>query len=380
LHRQREQDRVERHLAPLIDFREEPRKRQPAVARERIDRARALRQEAVPGHDGDDGEQAGQEARPNLAPRRVVEDLDDGHARGRVGGLVDVADAETQREQEPEARDGAQDDGEDDGLGGLARRILHLFGHVRRRVVAAHAEAGLQDADDGRHGGGGPAREVLEFLEHERGRLLVVVGRKDGHHDDDEGAHVPDQHGARDAVQEVRSPDVDRGCEEGDRVCNQHCVPALDGERGKDQISLSEDEVCRDEVVGCAHGEDSCDGQSPAGLLRSRRYSHRRLGRYVIPVNMNQPATYENPRATLGGARMATHEYCPPATGYMEHISAMGYATARVSKQTTSQLYTITGGPPALTPTMKTPLSAVQLCISLSQCAMGRIGCCPRTW
>jgi len=77
---------------------------------------------------------------------------------------------------------------------------------------------------------------------------------------------------------------------------------------------------------------------------------------------------------------MATHEYCPPATGYMEHISAMGYATARVSKQTTSQLYTITGGPPALTPTMKTPLSAVQLCISLSQCAMGRIGCCPRTW
>lgn len=45
----------------------------------------------------------------------------------------------------------------------------------------------------------------------------------------------------------------------------------------------------------------------------------------------------------------------------MEHISAMGIATARVSKLTPMKLKTITGGPPEVTPTMNTPLSAVHL-------------------
>jgi hypothetical protein len=45
----------------------------------------------------------------------------------------------------------------------------------------------------------------------------------------------------------------------------------------------------------------------------------------------------------------------------MEHISAMGIATARVSKLTPMKLEIITGGPPEVTPTMNTPLSAVHL-------------------
>lgn len=78
-------------------------------------------------------------------------------------------------------------------------------------------------------------------------------------------------------------------------------------------------------------------------------------------MSMNQPVAYDSPRANRGGVSAATHEYCPPATGYMEHISAMGIATARVSKLTPMKLKTMTGGPPEVTPTMKTPLSAVHL-------------------
>lgn len=63
----------------------------------------------------------------------------------------------------------------------------------------------------------------------------------------------------------------------------------------------------------------------------------------------------------LGGAKAATQEYCPPATGYMEHISAMGIATAIVTALTAMKLNTITGGPPEVMPTMNTPHNAVQL-------------------
>lgn len=40
----------------------------------------------------------------------------------------------------------------------------------------------------------------------------------------------------------------------------------------------------------------------------------------IIPVNINHPQTYENPRAHFVGARIAAQLYCPPATGYAEHI------------------------------------------------------------
>ena len=58
---------------------------------------------------------------------------------------------------------------------------------------------------------------------------------------------------------------------------------------------------------------------------------------------------------------MATQEYWPPATGQPEHISAMANPISNVNRQTPTQPNIITGGPPACTPTMKTPLSAVQL-------------------
>lgn len=82
-------------------------------------------------------------------------------------------------------------------------------------------------------------------------------------------------------------------------------------------------------------------------------------------MSMNQPVAYDRPRANRGGVSAATHEYCPPATGYIEHISAMGIATAKVSKLTPMKLKTMTGGPPEVTPTINTPLSAVHLGILL---------------
>lgn len=78
-------------------------------------------------------------------------------------------------------------------------------------------------------------------------------------------------------------------------------------------------------------------------------------------MSINHPVTYERPRAYLVGVRAATHEYWPPATGYIEHISAMGIATANVRSETPIKLNIITGGPPELTPTMNTPLKAVHL-------------------
>ena len=58
---------------------------------------------------------------------------------------------------------------------------------------------------------------------------------------------------------------------------------------------------------------------------------------------------------------MATHEYWPPATGQRAHISAIASAINIVIKHTPIQPNIMTGGPPASTPMMKTPLSAVQL-------------------
>ena len=69
------------------------------------------------------------------------------------------------------------------------------------------------------------------------------------------------------------------------------------------------------------------------------------------PVIISQPVTQLEPLAiyhqnkprsallslitqhTFGGANTATQEYCPPATGREEHISAIEYATVRVSTQ-----------------------------------------------
>lgn len=58
---------------------------------------------------------------------------------------------------------------------------------------------------------------------------------------------------------------------------------------------------------------------------------------------------------------MATHEYWPPLTGHLAHISAMARAMNKVITQTPIQPNIITGGPPASTPIINTPLKAVQL-------------------
>jgi hypothetical protein len=79
------------------------------------------------------------------------------------------------------------------------------------------------------------------------------------------------------------------------------------------------------------------------------------------PIKMNQPQQYERGRAYFGGARIATQEYCPPATGNALQISAKEYATAMLQTLTPTQLQIITGGPPELIPTTSEPASAVQL-------------------
>ena len=76
-------------------------------------------------------------------------------------------------------------------------------------------------------------------------------------------------------------------------------------------------------------------------------------------MSINHPQTYENPLDHFCGARIAHQLYCPPATGYAEHISAMLYATARLNTQTPIQLQTMTGGPPLSAPMIKTPERAL---------------------
>lgn len=76
---------------------------------------------------------------------------------------------------------------------------------------------------------------------------------------------------------------------------------------------------------------------------------------------MNQPQQYERGRAYFGGAKIATQEYCPPATGKALQISAKEYATAMLQTLTPTQLQIMTGGPPELIPTTREPARAVQL-------------------
>jgi len=82
--------------------------------------------------------------------------------------------------------------------------------------------------------------------------------------------------------------------------------------------------------------------------------------RWIAPISINHPQRYERPLAHFGGASRATQLYCPPATGYAEHISASEYATVREKKQTATHPQIMVGGPPDSTPMMRTPLNAVQ--------------------
>lgn len=75
---------------------------------------------------------------------------------------------------------------------------------------------------------------------------------------------------------------------------------------------------------------------------------------------MNHPVIYENCLRTLFGERIYTHEYCPPATGYSEHISAIEYATHNETQLIPIHPQIMTGGPPALTPETSTPPRALQ--------------------
>ena len=70
--------------------------------------------------------------------------------------------------------------------------IPHFFGHMRRGIIAAHAECGLQKADDGSVGPTEPSL-VDEVREDKGWRLQVVIAGEDCDHNDQEGADVPDE-------------------------------------------------------------------------------------------------------------------------------------------------------------------------------------------
>jgi hypothetical protein len=89
--------------------------------------------------------------------------------------------------------------------------------------------------------------------------------------------------------------------------------------------------------------------------------SKSKIARQDRPIKINQPHQKASGLLYFGGARTATHEYCPPATGKALQISAKEYATHRLQRQTPTQLQIMTGGPPELIPTTREPARAVQL-------------------
>ena len=125
------------------------------------------------------------------------------------------------------------------------------------RIITAHAERALQQAQDGRKGSP-EAGEVLEIVEDETGGLFVGVCGEDDDDNDDEGGDVPDEDAFGDSVEEVGAVDIDGGGHEGDEVGEEDGVPALDYVRGEGEVGLAEDEVGADEVVGRSHCQNTC--------------------------------------------------------------------------------------------------------------------------
>lgn len=316
LDQQAENDAVDGDLGLLVDFGEEAAEGEAVVSRESPQGTTTLSHQAVGADENDDGDQRSQGGGAFDATGAVVEDLDERDTGGGVGGGFEIADAEEGGDQEDEAGDGAEPDGHDDGLGRFFGRVDHLFGHVRGGVVAAHAEQGVQQAQHDGHASRRKTRVVLEVLEDEAGGLFVVVAGEDGNDDDEEADDVPDDGEGGDGVQVARQEDVDARGEDGHQVGDQDALPSLDFVVWVIEVGHAEEEVGSDldSRVSfrccCWRGEKGQGG-------RVRRVLTKLLTAPIatIPVHINQPVTQAAPRAYLGGARMATQLYCPPAVG-----------------------------------------------------------------
>ena len=67
----------------------------------------------------------------------------------RFSDIPSAIDIPVQGDQEDEASHRAKIDRHDDCSCSLFPGIVDLFDHMRRGIIAAHAECGLQKADDG---------------------------------------------------------------------------------------------------------------------------------------------------------------------------------------------------------------------------------------
>ncbi|KAL8941714.1 MAG: hypothetical protein Q9216_002087 [Gyalolechia sp. 2 TL-2023] len=315
---------------------------------------RPFGQQRVRAEQNDHNDQGRQEASSDSRPGGVIEDLDQRDTSRRFRGFGDVADTEAYRDEEYETSHRSNVYGHDDCFRCLTRRLQHFFGHMRGRIVATHAKGALQETQYSGKSRAEP-REVLKILKDEARRLSMVIAGQDRAYHNYECDHVPNQYTARDFIEEVRPKDVDGGATTSNQVGDKNSMPTLYLVAWKREVSLTQDEVGTDEVVGRSHCKNTCSCQSlPSTCIMTGR-------RESSPVIMNHPVTQLIPLAILGGANIATQEYCPPFVGKALQISANEYATARVKTQIPIQEYIMTGGPPDCTPMIKTLPSAVQL-------------------
>ncbi|KAL9004156.1 MAG: hypothetical protein Q9188_003026 [Gyalolechia gomerana] len=259
---------------------------------------RPFRQQRVSAEQNDQDEQGRQEASSDGRSCGVIEDLNQRDAGHRFRGSSDVADTEAYRDEEDQT---------------------------------SHSP------------------DILKIPKDEaRWLLMVIAGQNSGYHNY-ECDNIPNQYTARNLIEEVRSKDVKNCANASNQVRDENSMPALYLVAWKRKVSLTQDEIGTDEVVGRSH----CKNPSFTYMVTLRRESS--------PVIMNHPVIQLIPLAILGGANMATQEYCPPFVGKALQISANEYATASVKTQMPIQEYIITGGPPDCTPMIRTLPSAVQL-------------------
>ena len=130
-------DSIDRDLTARIDLAEETGERKSAITRKRKCQSRALSAQEGQGDEADDGDLHGKHHGGCEGVGGVEEDLKDGHAGRADRGVVDIANAEADGDEEYKAGDGADPDGPDDRFGGVFAGVFHFFGHMRGCVYPA---------------------------------------------------------------------------------------------------------------------------------------------------------------------------------------------------------------------------------------------------
>ncbi len=141
LHGGSQEDSVDRHLFLLIDFAEDFRVGKAVIPGECKKASGTLREERVGASKTQNDEHGCQEASPDHGLGGVVEYLYERYTSRRHGCPVDVTNAETNGNQENEARDCSDVDRPHDSFRCLLAGVLHLLCHVRTAFKAYHPKA-----------------------------------------------------------------------------------------------------------------------------------------------------------------------------------------------------------------------------------------------